>query len=83
MKVYENKEIQVIKEVLVKTICDICGKEVPLNHYEVTTGHHDWGNDSIESIENFDICSDECLKEQFNIYLKSRYRRKFIEIEHE
>ena len=26
--------------------------------YEVMTGHHDWGNDSIDSIKNQDICTD-------------------------
>jgi len=34
--------------------------------YEVMTGHHDWGNDSIDSIKNQDICTyciDDVLAE--------------------
>lgn len=52
--------------------CDVCGKiieppsiedqykwmEKPYTYYAVKTGHHDWGNDSIESIEERDICID-------------------------
>lgn len=50
--------------------CDICGKVIDGEprgykdddrvYYEVTTSHHDWGNESIESIVHRDICPD-CL----------------------
>lgn len=52
-------------------ICDICGKEfnykqLPYrekiaSYYHIVTGHHDWGNDSVDSVESRDACCDECL----------------------
>lgn len=32
-----------------------------VKYLSVTTGHHDWGNDSIDSVETHDVCSTECL----------------------
>ena len=56
--------------------CDICGKTLmPVDkdklpshykdrdiydYYRITTHHHDWGNDSIESYEYFDCCCIDC-----------------------
>lgn len=73
-----------IKEVIVKKelYCDICGKLInshdyenkeynpPVGYYELTTGNNDWGNDSIDSIEQKDICSLECLTKEFNEYAR-------------
>ena len=82
MKIYEEKEVPIIQKTLVDTICDICEKHIASNGYEVTTGHNDWGNDSVDSVEYHDICSDECLKKELELYLKSKYNSKYIEIEH-
>lgn len=51
---------------LVKVKCDSCGVEIIADYktryddyrryYEVTTGHRDWGNDSIDSVSTKDIC---------------------------
>lgn len=43
--------------------CDHCEKEIPMNSrfYHLCTGHHDWGHDSIDSIEYKQICSNTCL----------------------
>ena len=38
--------------------------------YTVTTGHNDWGSDSIDSVQEFDLCSDECLRKKFEEFLK-------------
>ena len=69
---YETKEQVVVDQVLVckDMFCDICKKEIKhkSDYWEVTTHHHDWGNDSIESYKCFDICSVECLKNKFNEY---------------
>ena len=69
---YETKEHAVTERVLVKRelICDICKKEIQhdAGYWEVTTHHNDWGNDSCESYEHFDVCSIECLKSKFNEY---------------
>lgn len=74
---------QVVAETVVAEIikCDICGKIICdsryekmfgkiQDHYLLTTGHHDWGNDSCESIETFDICSKECLRKKFEAYVE-------------
>lgn len=83
MKEYEEKAVPVIKSVLVKITCDICDKEISEedNYYEVVTSHSDWGNDSHESLEEFDICSEECLKKQFDEYLDFKSNTKNIKIE--
>ena len=39
--------------------------------FHVSTGHHDWGNDSYESIEEKDVCSVECLNVLFEDYIKN------------
>lgn len=41
-----------------------------IGYYEVTTGHHDWGNDSIDSIKTHDICCD-CINSFVSEYLKN------------
>ena len=61
-------------------ICDVCGKEFNYKprydkvkiavYYQITTGHHDWGNDSCDSIEHTDACSDECLSRFTQGWLK-------------
>lgn len=59
--------------------CDRCKRVISMDQYksnrkgaryfEVTTGHNDWGSESIESIEDHDICP-ECLTDFINAYLK-------------
>jgi hypothetical protein len=85
MKVYDKREVLVTKKILVKVVCDICKNDIPEEHhrYKVTTGHNDWDNDSCESVEYWDICSDECLQKKFDLYLKSEYFSKYINIEKE
>lgn len=67
-----------------KITCDICGKVIcdfdatpPKNsvgesaaYFALTTGHHDWGNDSPDSIEHTDICSEDCVKTALIRYFK-------------
>ena len=76
--------------------CDICGtiieppsKEDRFNwmdekykYYEVTTGHHDWGNESCESVQHYDICPG-CIDAFTNEYLKNKdsQRSGYIDIE--
>lgn len=78
--------------------CDVCGRiiEPPsrenqykwmdddYKYYSVTTGHHDWGNDSHESIKKYDICPN-CVNKFVAGYLgdKKAYRSAYIEIETE
>lgn len=63
------KEVEELESAVI--VCDICGKELQYTqtafvspvavYYEITTGHHDWGSESCESIEHKDACCDECL----------------------
>lgn len=74
-KEYELRTHTVTEQVLVKetTYCDVCGKEIKANqpYWELATHHHDWGNDSCESYEHFDVCSKECMRTKFEEYLKN------------
>lgn len=56
--------------------CDICNKVIPVRgntdnrrYFEITTGHSDWGNDSIESMETVDVCPD-CVTKYIEDYLR-------------
>lgn len=73
--------------------CDICGKSLRYTYcpnstyvkdspkyFEVTTGHHDWGNDSHESIERMDVCP-ECIIEFVSRYLSEAESTEHINVE--
>lgn len=83
--------------------CDICGivikppsknerydwQKPEYKYYSVTTGHHDWGNDSSDSIQHRHICPD-CIVDFVKEYLGisealtiDKYPTKYIEIETE
>lgn len=78
-----------------KVISKVYGKEFnklypPLNalkrvsFYEVTTGHHDWGNDSCDSICYDDICPD-CIGKIYKEYIEHSedgVNTEYIKIEH-
>lgn len=86
---YELITHEVTEKVLVgETVhCDVCKKEIETEkgYWEVTTGHHDWGNDSHESIEHFDVCSETCLTQKFAEYTKEsgkdEYNTMYFEVE--
>ena len=40
----------------------------------VTTHHFDWGNDSVNSFEHKHVCSTECLRKEFEVYLANDVR---------
>jgi DNA repair exonuclease SbcCD ATPase subunit len=95
MRVTETKEITKVvrEEVTVKRICDNCGNEITLwdrpeeyNYFLVTTHPYDWGNDSIDSYESYDVCCPKCALEMAEKYLanayKEGYNTKTIKIEH-
>ena len=93
----EKKEVirSIIYE-LAGVKCDACGRiiEPPSKEdqynwmddkykfYLVTTGHHDWGNDSCDSIRHYDICP-ECITKFVSDYLtdKKGYKSAYIDIE--
>lgn len=85
MRISEEKKIEITKKIETKCFCDICGNEIIGPYFRVVTGHDDWGNDSIDSIEYFDICSDKCIQEKINIFLSEccRSNTQHIEIRQE
>lgn len=68
-------------------VCDSCGKHLDITkqngtYYSVLSGHHDWGNDSPDSMEELDACCDECLTALVNEWLEQwkGYPTAYIDI---
>lgn len=56
-----------------------------VSYYHVTTGHNDWGNDSIDSLKSKDICP-LCLINEYSDYVdrsSKGFNSEYIEIKHE
>ena len=56
--------------------------------YRWRSGYNDWGNDSVDSIENYTICSPECLDYFMQEYYYRSFEQKdnnteWIEIQHD
>lgn len=85
---YETKTYTKTEKIMTceKRYCDICEKEITDHHWEITTGHCDWGAESCESVEYFDICSPECLRKAFENYIEESnddMNTQYVEIKHE
>ena len=70
MKIRENKRIIVEEDVVVKVLCDVCGKEINKDYFKIsmTTNEHD----EIDS----DLCSYECVTKKFNEFLRLHKDKK-------
>ena len=68
----------------VKGLVNISKEHVKVEYYEVTTGHHDWGNDSIDSVEYHDYCPTCVLQAIDEYYEKTNGKNNtnYIEINH-
>ena len=71
MTIYEEKEVITKQKIAVKRVCDMCGEESKtlrtINHH-----HNSWGNDSIETYENIEICDNpECYRSAFKKFQES------------
>ena len=78
--------------------CDVCKRQIyksdsrsyqnnkyRIGFWKLTTGHHDWGNDSCDSIETFMLCSKECAAAMFTVYINDSdgdANTMYFEIEH-
>jgi len=49
--------------------CDICGKIFTGPYWIASVHHNDWGNDSIDSYEGYDLCSENCVGIVFQKYM--------------
>ena len=72
MKSIKEVEKIIVKKEVDKVFCDVCGKEINTNeiYFNVKTHHRDWGNDSIDSYEDYEICSYKCLLEHQKEWLE-------------
>lgn len=84
MRTYKYETFTVTEERKSQEICtcDVCGtvifrkslkpgigRSIPVDYWHIDTWHTDWGNDSCDSAECYDVCSEKCLKEKFTEYL--------------
>ena len=52
-------------------------------YYNVISGHHEWGHDSVDSIEHHEVCSTECLRNFEEKYWEDTYDSAYLEINKE
>lgn len=75
MEIRETKIITEPRKIsyVVGIRCDRCGDNIKESevYYNVVTHHNDWGNDSIDSYENFDLCNDCYLPFTENYFKKA------------
>lgn len=75
MEIRETKIITEPRKIsyVVGIRCDRCGNDIKESevYYNVVTHHNDWGNDSIDSYEDFDLCSDCYLPFTENYFKKA------------
>lgn len=71
MEIKQTQNVTVKKEVTIGIKCDVCGKDIHGRYWTFMTGHRDWGYDSCESIEHFDLYSQECIQSKFDEYFKN------------
>ena len=86
----ESKKIiyETVKD-LIGINCDCCGEILPavidtttrkyFKYYDVLTGHHDWGNDSCDSMKCQDICP-KCINKFVQDYLEKGTGTEYIEV---
>ena len=70
MEKVEYREVTEKKKVIVGCQCDVCKKDIDGMYFDFTTGHCDWGNDSVDSIKSFDVCSVKCARLIMEDYFK-------------
>jgi hypothetical protein len=84
---YKVKQHTVTEKVCVKEtlVCDICRKEIPYKkgYWHLVTQHNDWGNDSVDSVESFDICSKDCMDKKYNEYMNDSGKDDYNTMEFE
>ena len=67
-KIIEKEKVTVEREIIKGIECDVCKRKIVGKYWKLSTHHYDWGNDSIESYEDFDLCSPECISVMLNKY---------------
>jgi hypothetical protein len=80
-KITNLRQRTISEKHVVGIACDACQKEISDAYFDVVTSHSDWGNDSIDSVENFDFCSLECLMPHMSAFFKKAGGTEQYEIE--
>lgn len=70
MKIEKVKKVTVEQRTIDSVECDVCRKKIHGKYWELLTGHNDWGNDSRDSMEYFDLCSEKCVHVKLQEYFK-------------
>ena len=71
----ERKEVKEQRQVIVAVVCDNCGKEhkgseQPDEWHSFSGHHNEWGNDSVDSCEYYQVCSPKCYVEKLTEVVK-------------
>lgn len=93
-KIKENRVKKIEVVIGEQCFCDVCRKLIKKtsekkveycigDYWTLTTGHHDWGLESVDSIEVFDLCSRDCIQKKLNEYLKDCAGTDYFELSHE
>jgi len=69
MEIKKQKRVTRVKNIIAGYKCDSCAKEIneerlPDEWHHFASGHNEWGNDSYESYESYDVCSPKCYVEK-------------------
>lgn len=77
MEIRQTEWVTSEQEVTVAYKCDNCGKQVGTNHlpkdwHSFTSYHDEWGNDSVDSLESYDVCSPQCYKSMLSFVVDNR-----------
>lgn len=85
MEITELKEVLKREHVVVGYQCDVCHNKIHDDYWHLRTGHTDWGNDSVESVRSFDLCSKDCVLAKLLDYFKdcNSSNTQYFELEQE
>jgi hypothetical protein len=86
MKIKETKEVTEKMTVTIGIKCDVCGNEhkgkyAPDEWHNIEQHHNDWGNDSCDSYEYFDVCSPKCYAIRFKKSVGEMKSRRSAEVD--
>lgn len=82
MKLIEKQTVE--RTVIVGYRCDRCGNEDAKAEDWITVshGHSQWGNDSCESVQDFDLCSPKCYLAQLRESVEEMEGYRTGEVDH-
>ena len=66
--IIEKEIVTIEREIIKGVVCDVCKRKIVGQYWRLSTHHYDWGNDSCESYEDFDLCNPECISVMLNKY---------------